>query len=75
MPEYKVDARRVGAFNPAELFLTSIAAYTLRGRERVIPMLKVDRRGIEVSLRNKAPASISPIWSAPVLSDRAASPA
>ncbi|MFN3647671.1 MAG: OsmC family protein [Gemmobacter sp.] len=43
-------AGRADAFNPAELLLTSIAACILKGTERMIPMLKFDLRGIEVSL-------------------------
>ncbi|MFN4125274.1 OsmC family protein [Pannonibacter indicus] len=41
---------RPDAFNPAELLLASLAACILKGTERVIPMLKFDLRGIEVSL-------------------------
>jgi uncharacterized OsmC-like protein len=43
-------AGRADAFNPAELFLASIAACMLKGIERVAPMLKFDLRGVEVSL-------------------------
>lgn len=43
-------AGRVDAFNPAEMLLASLAACILKGTERVIPMLKFDLRGIEVSL-------------------------
>lgn len=43
-------AGRADAFNPAELLLASIAACILKGTERMIPMLKFDLRGIEVSL-------------------------
>ncbi|WP_135451124.1 OsmC family protein [Tabrizicola caldifontis] len=43
-------AGRADAFNPAELLLASLAACILKGTERVIPMLKFDLRGIEVSL-------------------------
>jgi uncharacterized OsmC-like protein len=42
---------RADAFNPAEMLLASLAACILKGAERVIPMLKFDLRGIEVSLR------------------------
>jgi uncharacterized OsmC-like protein len=42
---------RPDAFNPAELFLASIAACMLKGIERAIPMLKFDLRGAEVRLR------------------------
>lgn len=41
---------RPDAFNPAELFLASIAACMIKGIERVIPMLKSDLRGVEVKL-------------------------
>ena len=43
-------AGRVDAFNPAELFLASIAACMIKGIERVTPMLKFDLRGVEVKL-------------------------
>lgn len=56
-------AGRADAFNSAELFLKSIAAYTLKGIERVTPLLKFDLRGIEVSLdtkrQNSPPRTIS----------------
>jgi len=42
---------REDAFNPAELFLTSIAACMLKGIERVVPILGFDLRGVEVSLK------------------------
>lgn len=54
-------AGRADAFNPAELFLASIAACMLKGIERVTPMLKFDLRGVEVSLqatRQDAPPRI-----------------
>ncbi len=41
---------RLDAFNPAELFLASIAACMIKGIERVAPMLKFDLRGVEVKL-------------------------
>jgi uncharacterized OsmC-like protein len=41
---------RADAFNPAELFLASIAACMIKGVERVTPMLKFDLRGVEVKL-------------------------
>ena len=41
---------RLDAFNPAELFLASIAACIIKGIERVTPMLKFDLRGVEVKL-------------------------
>jgi uncharacterized OsmC-like protein len=43
-------AGRADAFNPAEMLLASLAACILKGTERVIPMLKFNLRGIEVSL-------------------------
>ncbi len=52
---------REDAFNPAELFLASIAACMLKGIERVTPMLKFDLRGVEVRLkavRQDAPPKI-----------------
>ena len=52
---------REDAFNPAELFLASIAACMLKGIERVTPMLKFDLRGVEVHLkavRQDAPPKI-----------------
>jgi uncharacterized OsmC-like protein len=41
---------RPDAFNPAELFLASIAACMIKGIERVTPMLHFDLRGVEVRL-------------------------
>lgn len=41
-------AGRQDAFNPAELFLASIAACMIKGIERVTPMLKFELRGVEV---------------------------
>lgn len=52
---------RVDAFNPAELFLASIAACMLKGIERVVPMIKFDLRGVEARLtgvRQDAPPKI-----------------
>lgn len=43
-------AGRADAFTPAEMLLASLAACILKGTERVIPMLKFELRGIEVSL-------------------------
>ncbi|HEY0648933.1 OsmC family protein [Phenylobacterium sp.] len=43
-------AGRQDAFNPAELFLTAIAACMIKGIERVTPMLKFELRGVEVRL-------------------------
>ncbi|MBL8597835.1 MAG: OsmC family protein [Devosia sp.] len=55
---------RDDAFNPAELFLASIAACMLKGIERVTPMLKFDLRGVEVRLkavRQDAPPKITSV--------------
>lgn len=41
---------RSDAFNPAELFLASIAACMLKGIERVTPMIHFAFRGVEVKL-------------------------
>lgn len=41
---------RPDAFNPAELFLASIAACMIKGIERVTPMLQFELRGVEVQL-------------------------
>ncbi|RAK63300.1 OsmC family protein [Phenylobacterium kunshanense] len=41
---------RPDAFNPAELFLASIAACMIKGIERVAPVLHFDLRGVEVKL-------------------------
>jgi uncharacterized OsmC-like protein len=41
---------RPDAFNPAELFLASVAACMMKGIERAIPMLKFELRGVEVKL-------------------------
>lgn len=41
---------RSDAFNPAELFLASIAACMLKGIERVTPMLKFEFRSVEIKL-------------------------
>ncbi|PKP72234.1 MAG: osmotically inducible protein C [Alphaproteobacteria bacterium HGW-Alphaproteobacteria-5] len=41
---------RDDAFNPAELFLASIAACMIKGIERVTPMLDFNLRGVEVKL-------------------------
>ena len=43
-------AGRADAFNPAELLLASLAACILKGTERVVPMLKFDLRGMDVSI-------------------------
>lgn len=41
---------RPDAFNPAELFLASLAACMIKGIERVTPMLKFKLRGVEIHL-------------------------
>ena len=41
---------RPDAFNPAELFLASIAACMIKGIERVTPLLDFAFRGVEVRL-------------------------
>ena len=41
---------RSDAFNPAELFLASIAACMLKGIERVAPMVRFALRDVEISL-------------------------
>ncbi len=46
-------AGRLDAFNPAELFLASIAACMIKGIERVTPMLDFDMRGVTVSLHGE----------------------
>lgn len=42
---------RADAFNPAELFLASIAGCMIKGIERVTPLLKFELRGVELKLR------------------------
>ena len=42
---------RIDAFNPAEIFLASIAACMLKGIERVTPILEFDLRGAAVRLK------------------------
>lgn len=46
-------AGRLDAFNPAELFLASIAACMIKGIERVTPMLDFKLRGVDVSLHGE----------------------
>lgn len=46
-------AGRPDAFNPAELFLASIAACILKGIERVTPLLGFDLTGAEVRLHGQ----------------------
>ena len=41
---------RLDAFNPAELLLAAVAACMIKNIERVAPMLKLEIRGVEVSL-------------------------
>lgn len=41
---------RVDAFNPAELFMASIAACMIKGIERVAPMIHFKFDGVEVKL-------------------------
>lgn len=41
---------RADAFNPAELFLASIAACMIKGVERVAPMIHFQFQGVEVHL-------------------------
>jgi uncharacterized OsmC-like protein len=43
-------AGRLDAFNPAELFLASIAACILKGIERVTPLLGFELAGVDVQL-------------------------
>lgn len=52
---------RRDVFNPAELFLASIAACMLKGIERVSPVLKFELRGVEIqvkAIRQDAPPKI-----------------
>jgi uncharacterized OsmC-like protein len=54
-------AGRPDAFNPAELFLASIAACMIKGIERVTPILDFQLQGVEVKLhavRQDAPPLI-----------------
>jgi len=41
---------RQDAFNPAELLLAALAACTIKGIERVTPILKFELRGVEIRL-------------------------
>lgn len=41
---------RSDAFNPAELFLASVAACMIKGIERAIPLLKFRLEGVEVTV-------------------------
>ncbi|KJS39591.1 MAG: osmotically inducible protein C [Hyphomonas sp. BRH_c22] len=52
---------RADAFNPAELFLASVAACMLKGIERVTPLLDFKLRGVSIKLhgvRQDAPPKI-----------------
>ncbi len=54
-------AGRLDAFNPAELFLASLAACMIKSIERVTPILRFELAGVEVSLqgfRQDAPPRI-----------------
>ena len=44
---------RPDAFNPAELFLASVAACMIKGVERVTPLLAFELRGVEVRLHGE----------------------
>lgn len=53
---------RPDAFNPAELFMASIAACMIKGIERVSPMIHFKFEGVEIKLhgvREDVPPSIS----------------
>ena len=55
---------RADAFNPAELFLASIAACMLKGIERVTPILEFNLRAVDVRLhavRQDSPPRITSI--------------
>ncbi len=56
-------AGRLDAFNPAELFLASIAACMIKGIERVTPILNFNVRGVTVRLhgerQDKPPKMVS----------------
>lgn len=43
-------AGRADAFNPAELLLAALSACMIKGIERVVPILKFQLRGVEISL-------------------------
>lgn len=43
-------AGRSDAFNPAELLLAALSACMIKGIERVVPILKFQLRGVEISL-------------------------
>jgi uncharacterized OsmC-like protein len=55
---------RPDAFNPAELFLASIAACMIKGIERVSPMIHFKFAGVDIKLhgmREDVPPSISAV--------------
>jgi len=66
---------RADAFNPAELFLASIAACMIKGIDRAIPMLKFDLHGVEVKLhgvrRDSPPKMVSVVYELIVDTDEA----
>jgi len=43
-------AGRADAFNPAELLLAALSACMIKGIERVMPILKFQLRGVEITL-------------------------
>ncbi|MBM90919.1 MAG: osmotically inducible protein C [Phycisphaerae bacterium] len=44
---------RSDAFNPAELLLGALGACMIKGIERVMPILQMDIRGVDITLRAK----------------------
>jgi uncharacterized OsmC-like protein len=48
--EHEAELQKIHAFNPAELFLASIAACILKGIERVTPLLGFELAGVDVQL-------------------------
>jgi len=53
------------AFNPAELLLASLSACIIKGIERVVPILKFQLRGVEVTVdgvRQDAPPRMESIY-------------
>jgi uncharacterized OsmC-like protein len=51
--EIKLDTDLAGnpdAFNPAELLLAALSACMIKGIERVVPILKFDLRGVQVTV-------------------------
>jgi uncharacterized OsmC-like protein len=57
-------AGRADAFNPAELLLAAVAACTMKGIERVTPMLNFSLRGVTIRLsgeRQDAPPRMTRI--------------